>query len=249
MKHYTISSAIITTLLSVQTFAGNMGSVEPVRNWSWVGTLSAGPLWARAGETQTFYLAPELEKTYAAERSANALASGEIFVGLEKTLSPLWHGQLGLAVATTGNAKLQGEIWDDADPAFNNYRYHYRIRNTRIAVKGKILVDKGYWLIPWVSSSIGVGFNRAHSFDNVPLIFEAVQNSNFTSNTKTAFSYTLGAGVQKALSEHCQIGIGYEFSDWGKNALGRAAGQTLGGGLTLNHLYTNGVLANLTYIV
>ncbi len=80
------------------------------------------------------------------------------------------------------------------------------------------------------------------------LLFEALPNSNFTNHTKTAFTYTLGAGVQKALNDHWQAGVGYEFADWGKSELGRALGQTMNSGLTLNHLYTNAVLLNLTYV-
>ena len=203
---------------------------------------------ATAGEIQAFFLAPEIEKTYSARKSTDALASDELFVGLQKSLTSQWLWQLGLAAATTGNAKLQGVIWDDADPQFANYSYLYKVRNTRVAVKGKLLLDKGYWLMPWVSASLGAGFNRAHDFTNTPLIFEVLPNNNIEDHIKTAFTYTLGAGVQKSISEHWQFGVGYEFADWGKSELGRASGQTLNTGLTLNHLYTNGVLFNLTYI-
>ncbi|MCC5792255.1 MAG: porin family protein [Legionellaceae bacterium] len=248
MKHRLVLSLITAGVLGSTASAGTMGPVMAIKYWTWVGSVSAGPVWARGGETQTFYLAPELEKTYAARKSTNAIASGELFVGIQKPLTSQWLGQLGLAAATTGNARLQGVIWDDADPQFDNYSYHYKVRNTRIAVKGKLLLDKGYWAMPWVSASAGVGFNRAHGFTNTPLIFEALPNANFTNNSKTAFTYTLGAGVQKALSEHWKLGVGYEFSDWGKSELGRAAGQTMNSGLALNHLYTNGVLFNLTYV-
>ncbi|MGC1181959.1 hypothetical protein [Legionella sp.] len=53
-------------------------------------------------------MAPEIEKTYAATKSTNALAFGELFVGMQKSLTSQWLGQLGLAAATTGRAKLQG---------------------------------------------------------------------------------------------------------------------------------------------
>ncbi|HHG8516294.1 TPA: outer membrane protein [Legionella pneumophila] len=248
MKYRLFLSIAAAGVLGSTAFAGTMGSVIPSKDWTWVGSVSAGPVWARGGETQTFFLAPEIEKTYAARKSTDALASGELFVGLQKSLTSQWLGQLGLAAAVTGNTKLQGVIWDDADPEFNNHSYQYKIRNSRIAVKGKLLLDKGYWLMPWVSASLGVGFNRAHDFTNTPLIFEALPNPNFSSHTKTTFTYTLGAGVQKALNDHWQIGAGYEFADWGKSELGRALGQTMNSGLALNHLYTNGVLFNLTYI-
>lgn len=248
MKHHLVLSLVTASVLASQASAGTMGTVAAPKDWAWVGSVSAGPVWVRGGETQTFYLAPEIEKTYAARKSTNTLASGELFVGLQKSLSSQWLGQFGLAVATTGNAKLQGIIWDDSDPQFDNYSYQYKVRNTRVAVKGKLLLDKGYWFMPWVSASLGVGFNRAHDFTNTPVIFEALPNANFTDHTKTALTYTLGAGVQKALNDHWQIGVGYEFADWGKSELGSAFGQTMNSGLALNHLYTNGVLVNLTYV-
>jgi opacity protein-like surface antigen len=218
------------------------------RDWGWVGTLSVGPVWENEGSTQTFYLTPEIEKTYVAHKSSNALPSGELFVGIQKSLSTQWLGQLGLAVATTGNATLSGHIWDDAEPEFDNFTYGYKLQHSHVAVKGKLLADMGYWLIPWVSGSLGVGFNNAHGFQNTPLIFEALPNPNFASHTETAFTYTVGAGLQKTLNTHWQVGVGYEFADWGKSILGRAAGQTLNSGLNLNHFYTNGVLFNLTYV-
>ena len=246
MKYRLFLSVATASVLGSTAFAGSMGSVIPFKDWTWVGSIAAGPVWIRGGETQTVYLSPEIEKTYTSRKSTNALASGELFIGIQKPLGSQWLGQLGLAADTTGNAKFQGVIWDDVDPEFNNHSYQYKIRNTRIAVKGKLLLDKGYWLMPWVSTSLGVGFNRAHDFTNTPLIFEALPNSNFTNHTKTAFTYTLGTGVQKAINERWQVGVGYEFADWDKSDLGRALGQTMNSGLALNHLYTNGVLFNLT---
>jgi len=248
MKYRLFLSMAAAGVLGGAAFAGTMGPVIPSKDWTWVASIAAGPVWARGGETQTFYLAPEIEKTYVARKSTNAIASGELFVGIQKSLTSQWLGQLGLAAAATGNTKLQGVIWDDADPEFNNHSYQYKIRNSRIAVKGKLLLDKGYWLMPWVSAGLGVGFNRAHDFTNTPLIFEALPNANFSNNTKTAFTYMLGAGVQKSINEHWQLGAGYEFADWGKSELGRALGQTMNSGLALSHLYTNGVLFNLAYI-
>jgi opacity protein-like surface antigen len=244
MKHFFFTIVMIMVLVN-KALAGTMGPVMP--DWNWVGSLSGGLAGARGGTTQTFYLAPEIEKTYTANKSTNTLPIGELFIGIQKILSPQWLGQLGLAGALTGNATLNGFIWDDADPLFDNFIYQYKIRNGRIAVKGKLLLD-GYWLMPWVSASLGVGFNRAHNFRSMPLIFEALPTPDFTDHTKTAFTYTLGAGIQKVITNHWQIGVGYEFSDWGRSNLGSSLGQTIGSGLALNHFYTNGGLINLTYI-
>ena len=248
MKKIALLGLLSAAILSHAAFAGDMGSIEPQTKWPLVGTLSVGPVWQSNGHTQTFYLAPNVEKTYAANSSTNAMADGEIFLGLQKDLPRQLQGQLGLAVGIAGNADLSGHIWDDANPQFNNYTYNYKVNHVHLALKGKVLADRGYWLTPWVSGSLGVGFNHAYSFNNTPTIFEAIPNNNFSSNTETAFTYTLGAGVQRVLNQHWQVGIGYECADWGQSQLGRASGQTLNSGLGLNHLYTNGFLFNLTYL-
>ena len=248
MKKNSVILLLSASFLTASANAGTMGLVTVQPDWTWVGTLSAGPVWSSGDTTHTFYLTQDIEKTYAAKKSTSTLFDGEVFVGVQKTLSQALQGQLGLAVAATSDATLSGHIWDDANPEFDNYTYHYKIQHTQVAVKGKLLADAGYWLIPWVSASLGVGFNNAHSFKSTPTIFEALPTPDFASHTETAFTYTLGAGVQKALNTHWQIGAGYEFADWGKSHLGRAAEQTVNNGLTLNHLYTNGVLFNLTYI-
>ena len=164
---------------------------------------------------------------------------------MQRALSSIFIGQFGVAGAVSTDAHLSGAIWDDADPQFDNYTYKYQVQHGHVAIKGKILADDGYWAMPWLSGSVGVGFNTAHHFDNTPTIFEAVKNPNFTSHTTTTFTYTVGAGLQKNLNQNWQIGVGYEFADWGKSQLGRAVGQTLNSGLKLDHLYTNGLMLTL----
>jgi opacity protein-like surface antigen len=217
-------------------------------NSSWVATLSLGPVWENTGDTQTFYLTPNIEKTYAANNTSNALIDGELFLGMQKLLRQQLESHIGLALATTSHAALSGIVWDDAQPQFNNYTYGYQVRHTHVALKGKLLMDTDYVVSPWVSGSLGVGFNVAHDFKNTPLISEAVIMPNFTSHTVTSFTYTLGVGIEHSINQHWQTGIGYEFADWGRSQLGRASGQTLNSGLSLAHLYTNGFLINLTYL-
>lgn len=239
---------VVCNFLAGSALAGTMSSVTQFRDTLWVGSLSAGSVWEHGGNTQTFYLTPEIEKSYVGKRLTKTLLDGEIFLGIQKTLTQAVQSQLGLAVAATSNGALSGVIFDDANPEFDNYTYSYTIQHTHVVLKGKFLFDKGYWFTPWISASLGVGFNNAHSFNNKPIIFEAVKSPNFSSHTTSSLTYTIGAGLQKALNQHWQVGVGYEFLDWGKSQLGRAEQQTINGGLYLNHLYTNAVLLNLTYV-
>jgi opacity protein-like surface antigen len=244
-----VALMLSASLLTSSTLAGTVSPVTAQPDWMWEGTLNAGPAWSNDNETQSFNLTPDTEKNYVANKFTRMRFNGELFVGLQQSLSSALQGQLGLTVVATSNVGHSGVIWEDADPDFSNYTYEYKIQHTHVAVKGKILADAGFGLMtPWISGSLGVGLNNAHSFKSTPTIVEAVPTPDFASHTKIAFTYTLGAGVQKALNSHWQVGVGYEFANWGKSSLGRAEGQTLNTGLALHHIYTNSLMFTLTYL-
>lgn len=213
-----------------------------------VATLSVGPAWSNNGRTQTFFLQEDVEKTYQARKESNVLGDGELFLGLQKAVSPTWLGQLGVAVAVTGNANLQGDVWEDADPDFNNFFYQYNVMHSHVAIKGKLIAPDQFAVQPFVAGSVGVGFNRSHDFTIISKIFEEVAPGPFAPHTETAFTYTVGAGIQKPVSTHCVVGLGYEFADWGKSHLGRAPTQTMHTGPSLSHLYTNSLQFNFSYL-
>lgn len=246
MKKNVLHLGVLGALVSSSLMAGTMGA--PVDTWSQVMSLSLGPVWPTTGDSQTFYLTSAIEKTYTVNNNNDTLLDGEFFYGGQHRIDSRYLGQIGLAVAGTTNAKIAGEIWDDADPAFNNLAYSYKVNHAHIALKGKLLADMGYMVLPYLSGSLGIGFNHAHDFTNSPLIFEAIPNPNYKSRTQTAFTYTVGVGIQKPFNENWQVGVGYEFADWGKVRLGKAPGQTINQGLSQSHLYTNGLLFNITYV-
>ena len=213
---------------------------------NFVSSLSVGPSWESAGQAQTLNLAPDVVKTYTTNRPSNSMPSAELFLGIKNELPKQMEDQIGLAFAASGNATLSGAIWDDGNPSFNNYTYQYKVNHLGFSLKGKLIANWNWIFMPWISGSLGVGFNTAYGFNNTPTIYQAVRMPNFASHTITALTYTLGAGLQHQLNQHWQAGVGYEFSDWGKSRLGSASGT--GQGLSLSHLYTNSILFNLTYI-
>jgi opacity protein-like surface antigen len=223
------------------------------KNTELVLEFSASPTWISGNNNQTINLQPDIVKTYTAGSNNNVFPTLEFFIGGQKHLathlmSQSFLGQLGLSIVAASNAKLTGNIWEDADPNFNNFNYNYKISHALIAAKGRLIGDFGYFFEPYISGSLGVGFNRAYDFTISPKISEEVPPPLFHSNTTTTFSYTLGIGLQKSISKQLQIGIGYEFADWGKTSLSAATGQTSNKGLTLNHLYAQALKLSLFYV-
>lgn len=247
-------TALLLSILSMQSaWAGSVGAIAPTETpfSGWVATVSAGPAWESSGQAQTIQLLPLIVDRYTAFHETRTILDGEFFFGMQRALSTRFQGQLGVAVAATSNAGLAGEVWQNANPEFNNFIYGYQVRQTQVAVKGKLLANEmtRCALKPYISASLGAGFNQAHSYTSEALIAGPVPAPNFTSNGTTAFTYTVGIGVQRAFARHWEAGVGYQFADWGKSELGRAPGQTMNSGLVLNHLYTNGLMFNLTYLV
>ncbi len=215
--------------------------------------LIPGLTWVTGNQTQTFNLQSDITKTYTADNNAPYVPSGEIFVGWQKPFfasaikQPL-VGQIGVSVVGAGNATFSGDIWEDADPNFNNFSYNYKIQHTHVALKGRLIGNASHFLEPYVSGSLGVGFNHAYDFKAQPKISAEIAAPPFGSNTTTTFTYTLGIGLQKSFTQNLQVALGYEFADWGKSQLSRAIGQTQNQGPTLNHLYANQLQLSLFYI-
>ncbi len=208
-----------------------------VQLYSFVASISAGPAWESSGNTRnTFYLQPGIQKTFDSNKQATTLADSELFFGLQRILTPRLDGQLGVAIAFTSNAKFSGNVWDDADPDFSNFTYDYNVNHTHVVLKGKLLTDvnTNTWLgcvKPWISGGVGAGFNIGS--------FPAAGTSGGAASA---------GSVSSSSDKKPPVGVGYEFADWGKSQLARAPGQTLGRGLWLNHIYTTGLMFNLTFV-
>ena len=231
---------------------GNVGScreaaLPEATPWLRVTALSAGPGWTNNGETQTFYLQTGVQKTYYAGDTQTTLFDGELFYGAQHAINAVYFGQVGVALAAASNAHLSGHIWEDTDPSFNNYEYQYDVNHAHLALKGKLLAEFGQFAQPYVSASLGIGANRSHDFSITPLIYQEVPAPAFQNHTTMAFAYTLGFGGQTALSEHWQIGMGYELTSWGESKLDPASGQTMGIGLKLSNVYVNALRMTLSY--
>lgn len=249
-----VSHGVLCSLLAYLGVQTPLCANQPTTRSSfsdYVVTVSAGPAWTTAGHTQTFYLQPDIQNTYDATNKTTILGSSEIFLGVQRVLSEQLSGQLGVAAGGSGVAKLSGDIWQDADPDYNNFNYSYHVNQFSLTVKGTLIAEDTLIPMavkPYLSGGLGVGFNRAYNYQANPSLFQAIAAPGFTDKTVTAFTYTIGAGIQKPVSAHWQVGLGYEFADWGHSVLGAAWGQTTESGLRLSHLYTNELQFSLSYL-
>lgn len=248
MKKRILLKPVINLMLVLLTFSAYAEeSTIPINTR--VFSVSGGPAWYQVGKTQTLYIQPDFPNSYIPQKNTDVLADGELFAGFQRMLPRNILGQLGITIAATTSATEKGQVWEFSDPIYDNFTYQYHITHLHVAIKGKALTTQlSKNNLPYFSGSAGVGFNRAYDYSTTPQLFEAVAPPNFQANTETTFTYTLGIGVQHVCSPHMQIGLGYEFADWGKSSLLTAAEQRTQDILQLNHLYTNQLQFNITFI-
>ena len=247
-----------SVLLHMNAHASDMvfGTDELPLVWSSIITLSGGPAWASPAQNQYLYpnappvanptLPPLVIDYFNYNSPTGILATGEIFFGLQHIIPPgFLIGELGIGLAGATDALATGVIDINGVPAANTFSY--KVDHGRVELKGKLI---GAWykqVQPYISGSFGAGFNNSHAYVPTTINMDLFPPAFFASNTNIAFSYTLGAGVQTKLTPHWQVGVGYEFADWGKNFLG-ADPVTLLNGPGLTHLYTNELLFSLSYL-
>lgn len=237
-----------SALLCMSGFAENdtFGQEIPLI-WSPIITLSGGPAWTTPG--QALYLYPLVPfpqvNYYLPTNGTSTIATGEIFFGLRHLILSEIIGELGLGIAGATDAEVSGVIDVNRFPGAGVY--NYKVDHGRIELKGK-LISSRCRVQPYISGSFGAGINNSHDFRAAtidPFLFPAPW---FGNQANIAFSYTFGAGLQYVLNRNWQVGIGYEFADWGTSQLGPDK-LTAINGPNLTHLYTNELLFSLSYLI
>lgn len=255
MRNVTRISVLSLGLLSTAgAYAGTMG--EEVSKYHLQMMLSGGPIWTAAGQSQTITLTtqPAIQNHYEAQRNVSTFGGGSIFVAVDRLFENGRDVALGIAFTGAGQAKVKGDVWQDADPDFDNFDYTYNLSQFRIGLKGRVVSTKSlfmksfdYRIMPYGSGEIAIGWNSSSRYQTTPKIDTAVVQPPFASNTETALSYAFGAGLQGKVNDHVQVAAGYEIAGWGNSSLGLANGQTTKTKLSLNNLYANQLLFSVIY--
>jgi len=243
----TIFLSLFSCCFAITALAGEIR----YKSYDYFISISAGPSWTNVNSTQNIALQPDVVNTYISQNPSktNILANGEIFFGFQSYFFKQIQSQYGLALYASSTKKLNGYIQVDGDPNFQNYADQYQLNHEHIALKSKWIFENSFNTNPYVSGSLGVGFNHSHGYSITPLIFQAVPMPAFQANTEISLSYSVGAGFQRNLNKHVKVALGYQLVSWGKSHLAPANEQTSSSGLNLNNLYTQGIEFNLNYLL
>lgn len=107
MKKQTALLALTTSIFASYSVAGTMGPVV-AKDWTWVSSVSVGPAWARAGDTQTFSLRPKLKKPMSPENRPKPWLSLSYFLAPKRTclINGLVNWGLNLPLPVVSGCKV-----------------------------------------------------------------------------------------------------------------------------------------------
>jgi|LauGreDrversion4_2_1035121.scaffolds.fasta_scaffold23127_2 opacity protein-like surface antigen len=212
-------------------------------------SLSAGPAWAKPGATQTLYVNPAYVNTYLNQSGSQTLANAELYVGFQFPLMDAFQMQFGPMVGAAGIAKPDGQILKYG--LQNNHRYTYNVSQVRGGLRAKIFPENSYeeWIFsPYITGSGGFAYNYSYTYQNTSFSRNILDEPNFGNYGNLAFSYSVGAGLQRDITCNYRVGVGYEYFSWGKSRLAPASGQLTNNVPTINNIYSQSVIISFTYI-
>ncbi len=172
-----------------------------------------------------------------------------LFVGGETVFLQNWAWQIGVSYFENSAFNENGNVYQFADPAFNNLTYQYQIQSRRASIDTKIShAFREVWH-PYVSASVGAAFNRAYAYTETPITSADVPMTQpFGNHATRSLTYSAGLGVDVNITEHVRLGAGYRFVDLGNASLGVTPLQTGTSTISSTHLHTNELLLQISYV-
>jgi opacity protein-like surface antigen len=199
-----------------------------------------------------------------------ALVGG--FLGTEYLVHPDWRIQVGVSynhpsTFYTKGLLTQGPVIVDTGApdveASDQYTYGFSIQSHQILAESKLLYNWEERYHPYVMVGLGASINRAFDYNvNISPPFTTLSNQ-FGAYNNAAFSYSVGVGMDIDMMQFMRLGVGYRFTDFGQVQTGPGVIGTAGfnndgvynpavvtsNKLTQPHLYTNEVVAQLTFLL
>lgn len=214
-------------------------------------TLTIGASNTNIGESQNFFI-DDTRYDYSSNVSRARKRIWGASIGTEILLKPQLNLQLGVAYYQPSSPfKQNGVLTQGLDPqSSDQFPYDYHIQTSQLLAESKLLFNLACLYHPYVSFGIGAAFNKGYAYQVTfpPLL---TFTPLFGDHTNTAFSYSIGFGIDIDLVQPFRVGAGYRFADFGKSKLASGIADVMPIAKTLQqtHLYTQELVLQLTYVI
>jgi opacity protein-like surface antigen len=213
-----------------------------------VVTLSTGFARANVYSSKLINFDP-FQNAYIGTNHFDTETDSGLFVGAEMDFLQNWAWQLGLSYFQNEGFQESGNVYQFADPAFNNLTYQYQISSRRISIETKISrAFREIWH-PYFSLSFGRACNKSYQYTETPVTSADVPMLvPFANNTAHTWAYSLGVGLDVNIAANWRLGAGYRFVNLGSASLGTTPLQSGTETISNDPIHTNELLAQISYV-
>ena len=258
MPNLCIKTISYSLLIACGCYAGI--SLADEDNVRFVGTLSGGVAFSsEINETDSVTFGEIDTETYRYRAEEDTETRGVFggLLGVEMRVMRHLSWQSGVAYYQTTPFSARGDVTVNAnnDPEFSPpYDYTYEVTTRQLLWENKVLWQWKKRYYPYLLVGIGAAFNSTSDFithhpQEQPFV------PTFDGRNTTSFTYSLGLGLDYAITQHMRLGLGYRFADLCKAGLGDGEYTTFFASTDVkalspqSHIYTQEVMAQLTYLM
>ncbi len=246
MNNHSKSPLLLILLMLSSNALGSESSVAPF--W---GVAAGWAISSGAGESDYFTYGFS-QYQYDAESDTQAHGNYGGLLGLEWSFHPNYALQSALAYYYFSPQQAEGTIrqgvsLDHSTP----FRYHYQITSQQLLIENKLVFPINNTYYPFLLLGLGVAFNNSEDYD-IHYPADLIFTPFYEDNQNTAFSYSVGLGLDYRIFEKMRLGLSYRFSDLGRASLGQRTIDPIhpiavSGSLEDSHLTLQQILFHLSF--
>lgn len=212
--------------------------------------FSPGIGYEKYGASQTVLLLTspqESSNQYVENSDTQDTFVAHLFFGKNIYTKGYLTARAGLTLGFVDDVRVSGVVNEFALPEFNNLDYQFNIKTFSAMATTYLSFSFSELWQPYFNGGIGVSSNHAYGYKETPRIFGAFPMEPYENDTTYNFAYSLGLGLMCVVSKQFALGLGYQFSDFGKASLGVSPAQETTQTLHANPVQLQQLLLNVSW--
>lgn len=248
-------NGVLIFFSGISAYAGTLGAVANT-NFHYLGRITGGvDFVSTTNHSQILNLLPEVSGSSDYRSNNGTQTEGLIggFLGFEKSFfnyGRQWLWQFGVSYyQQLENYTDAGVLYQTLGTVTQNYSYQYTINSEQVYAENRLLLPVREKYYPYVLVGLGAAFNRSRNYQVVAYDSTSGDAPLFANNTKAAFAYLLGAGIDLDICKGGRLGVGYRYAGLGIPSLNTSPAQTSNATLNAGTLSNNQIVAEFSLLI
>ncbi len=244
--------AVIAGFLSGHSFAATAIQTSLSAGSGWFIAAELSEIWAKFANTMLINNGSPYAFPYSMDQytlaPGNSQTSIAFLAGYKWLQNYKWITAISMALRYQRFLAqgYDGQIMQYSLPQFKNYSYNWSFSSDLFALYSKIHLREYGPFTPFFDVGFGMAMNHAQNFHEWALAGVTPRISpDFQNHTHTNMAYSLGIGVDFAMSKDLSFSLGYDYQYLGRMASGY--GRTTWSGERLNLGTYKGSMVTLVF--